>query len=410
MAIGLSDGRYFEDEFEHAHSLLAPIPEKAPEVNTEGVPSVDPTTPEARAFTEKASQTWPVQMIKDFVDLGKLPKDAYEGNVDLNSKEGQGRVLGAALTVASGGGLKVGGRVAGTAVKALEGEILPPVKMGKTVDEALSEIETYMKNYKVGDYKKYFEGDTTTVPIYKGYEDYLKQNNTKKDEVIDKISEKLDAIHFGFVDKLDDLVTSFKSSWQGKIQDVKYNAALKPVEWSETKGGVAAELKNAVTDPKELGFNKDVTLFKGKTGAASSKEFDTLPDPSKKMSEKGLFFSDKDHIARSYGDVEKFVVRSPKTFEVNYKELTGHASWDPVETNILINKARDKGADMLILRNINDMGGAGQSQYVLLKPENARKVNARFDPIHLHSSNLLAGLVAGGYVGKEVLKASEDTK
>jgi hypothetical protein len=61
----------------------------------------------------------------------------------------------------------------------------------------------------------------------------------------------------------------------------------------------------------------------------------------------------------------------------------------------LINEARNRGHDMIVMKDFRDLGGP-QTQYMSLKPKEIRSEFAAFDPANKDSGNLLASILAAG--------------
>lgn len=154
---------------------------------------------------------------------------------------------------------------------------------------------------------------------------------------------------------------------------------------------------------EKLGFNTRLGLFHGGKGSWAEE----LVDPKLKDqtgatydSERAFFLSDNPDISKTYGDTnlsDPFVARGGKddVYEVNWPKLKGYNSYDETTMRALIDAGHDKGAKMLIVRGISDLGGI-QTQYLVLDTAVLRKTSAKFDPEKLHLAKPLAGLAGGG--------------
>jgi len=132
------------------------------------------------------------------------------------------------------------------------------------------------------------------------------------------------------------------------------------------------------------------------------------PKVEKAEHEPAVFASDQSSIAEWYKNahsnykhnaVTSYVTRG-KVFEVDWKEMMGgHASYYPEVMHNLLVAARQKGADMVVINRMHDVGGKYhelQNQYAIINPEILRSPKAKFDPAKLHLAKPLAGLFGGG--------------
>jgi hypothetical protein len=176
---------------------------------------------------------------------------------------------------------------------------------------------------------------------------------------------------------------------------VDYSEHLSPIEdWNALTGQHGpSNFEDIGTRERarQAGFNVDLPLFKGGHLADYP---EALLDPLGKASEPGVFFSPERRIASMYADNNsplEYVARSQNPFEVNWPSATGMRHYDDSQMTDIINSARRKGADMLVIRNIGDIGGR-QDQYVALDPSIIRRPDAAFDRSKLHLNKLAAGL------------------
>ena len=156
----------------------------------------------------------------------------------------------------------------------------------------------------------------------------------------------------------------------------------------------------------ELGFNPEAALYKGRSSKRPNVET-SLPDPLKKNYERGLFFGENPRVAAEYGPVTSYVARAENPAEIDWRSLTreGNKYYNEEYMTKAIDKAREKGIDLLRVKGIDDLGGI-QNQLVVLDPSIVRLPKAAFDPLRLRENNLLAGLgglAAGGTAGLAAL-------
>lgn len=242
-------------------------------------------------------------------------------------------------------------------------------------------------------------------------------------EMIDKtfpdptISSKIFDIAKSYVGKMKAKVDSFDKALEDRVTaglKNKYAMHMEPVDWQKLKSplmGTEYETEESAVAKRarNLGFNVDFPLFKG--GSKDPKKIEHVPDPTNKGYERGVFYSDKYEIADSYasdtGHVGTYVARAPKALMVDYTKATGRNNYDPSHMTPLIEAAREKQADMLIVKNMHDVGGK-QDQYVILNPSVVRRPDAAFDPEKLHLNHLLAGIGGMGVVAHEGLKPDKE--
>lgn len=198
-----------------------------------------------------------------------------------------------------------------------------------------------------------------------------------------------------------------------KERTAKLNPAeqIAPIDWAKMSGRkgdvdwfpVMPE-EVPVDFVKALGFNLDVPLYKG----GSRDYYRNLPDPSRKNYERASFFADKQDVAAKYGTPLQHVARAEKAGEVDWLKATGKSGYDEADMHMLIEAAREKGHDLLHIKNLYDMGGM-QNQIAVLNPAIVRAPSAKFDPDKLHISDILAGLGSGAVlagVGAQEAKAA----
>jgi hypothetical protein len=174
---------------------------------------------------------------------------------------------------------------------------------------------------------------------------------------------------------------------------------LKEIDWSKYKpegtGHALEEPDVAEHIIQGLGFNPKVPLYKG---GGSNLYRESMPDPSTKHLERGLFFSHDPEVAEKYGSAGvplQYVSRATKAAEVNWKDVAGSQWYEDAPMHSLIEAARQKGYDMVVVKGLRDIGGM-QDQYVVTNPALIRAPHAKFDPTKLDINNIFAGLAGGG--------------
>jgi len=194
---------------------------------------------------------------------------------------------------------------------------------------------------------------------------------------------------------------------------VKGPREFQPVNWQALQNkytGGAAIPTEKMEAARKLGYNPEYPIYKG--GRRSEQEIlerRTISDPSKKEFEKGQFFAEDPMVARHYkhsgGDVVEYVASPKKPAVV---DLRGR-HYDEDEMHGILEGARAKGHDLVVVKNIHDVGGGPQNQVVVIDPKIVRHPTAKFDPKLHHSINdLLATLLGVAGVGKVAKELSPD--
>ena len=190
----------------------------------------------------------------------------------------------------------------------------------------------------------------------------------------------------------------------------KYEPHLKPVNWSEVKGKSPQNLLTpdmpTYGPAMEQGYNLNVLLHRGTSKPITGQAW---WDPSSKPREQGLFAADEPRVTKAYGQNQYPAVGAfEKAMEIDWPTATGRDAYSASHMPGIIDAARAKGADLLIIRNIEDIvnsGKAAHDQYVVLDPGKLRDPQlAKFDPAKKGKNDLLAG-IAGGTLGLPVLKS-----
>lgn len=240
----------------------------------------------------------------------------------------------------------------------------------------------------------------------------------------------------------DDMVAPHLASHDPAVWVDAAKTASKPihnwVEWKPPESHeVSEQVKNFTPNwkqkIKELGFNPEFTVFKGgysmdPVGQWDKKFTGKLPNPKNKelyhSDERAWFAGDKESVAKAYlkgehKDPDQYLVRAPKAIEVDWNKFYGMNNYSPEAMQKLIDAGHHMGVDLLVIHNINDIGGSLQTQYAILNTKGTvRGPQAKFDPEKLHpahpdADHVLAG-VAGGtlftYGALQGNKGNEDGK
>jgi len=183
----------------------------------------------------------------------------------------------------------------------------------------------------------------------------------------------------------------FTSKWRGMVE----TGGMKPIDWKEMQNRFVPQASPLAGVRKEqaesLGYNPRMPMYKGGTWAHRQ-----LSDPTEKSSERGIFFAEDPKIAEQYGGAggpSQYVAspRNPAVIDLRGKHYSRDSMHNILET------ARDKGHDLVVIKNIRDVGPtdiAKQHQIVVLDPKIVRKPTAMFDPGSHHLHDLLATILA----------------
>ena len=193
-----------------------------------------------------------------------------------------------------------------------------------------------------------------------------------------------------------------------------YSQHIQPLDWqnfmsaSSAAKSVGGLQPPAFPDPEtqaraaSLGFNTNLPLFKG---GNKSDYPGVMFDPTvQKSYERGNFLTDTPSIAKSYvrgpsGGILPYVARAKNPAIIDWQAATGDSYYDSLEMHDMIENARNKGHDLLVVKGVHDIGsGSPQNQYVALDPSILRAPTAQFDPTKVSQPWPLAG-IAGGAIG-----------
>lgn len=168
---------------------------------------------------------------------------------------------------------------------------------------------------------------------------------------------------------------------------------------------------------RAMGINPDVPIWKG--GYKKGKYPEKIHDPSMKYSEKGWFAAPLHFIAESYGSSKNHVNpyvyggKDIKIGRISFKDShNGDASYENGDMPGLLEAARSRGFDMVIIEDIADVGSHTvglHTQFAFLNTKGLRAPHAEFDPnkLKLAHPNPLWGLVGGGLFSYGMLKGQE---
>jgi hypothetical protein len=200
----------------------------------------------------------------------------------------------------------------------------------------------------------------------------------------------------------------------------EYYDALENVDWQnyKPKGATSARAKipgKKLSEVLAQGYNPDISLYKGGKYHSGYPEtvLDPLTEPHRLADpdEKAFFLSDHPAHAAGYGSLGgEYIARPEKVFKVDWKELTGSEDYSSHHMKRIIAAAREKGADLVIVKNVADVSTYGhslQDQYAFLNTHVLRGPEAKFDPNSLHLRKPLAGLVGGGLFSYGMLRGQE---
>jgi hypothetical protein len=202
--------------------------------------------------------------------------------------------------------------------------------------------------------------------------------------------------------------------------DPEYHDALETVNWSTYKPKGVTSSRQMMSGPTlkkalEQGYNPDVTLYKG--GKYQSYPPNTILDPVTEPhrlsnpDERAFFLSDRPSHTEAYGTLgAPYIARPAKVYAVDWKALTGSEDYNSYHMKRVIEAAREKGADLVIVKDVADVSGYGhtiQNQYAFLNTHVLRGPEAKFDANMMHLRIPLAGLVGGGLFSYGMVKGQE---
>lgn len=392
MPIGTSTGKTYDDQFEQVadmHNLLPSDPSATPKAGQ----TVEKPVISASGENQKFVDFMIPDYLKPDTNTEALKAFPLTDKIPEINKDPTGQMVKTALDAATsamplGAGAKLavaGSPMAKGAFEALEAEMKTLFKDTATKVDVKAEWDAFNKKYDATQAAKTAE---ETTGIFSAAKTYIASMKAKVDAFDQKLTAKI-----------------------GEGLKNKYAEHLEPVDWQSVKSPLYPDLGKGAADDelttraKGAGFNVNFPLFKG--GHSSPEKFESVPDPTKKNVERGIFYTDDPHVADSYAAdknyVGTYVARAPKALQVDWLKATGYKNYDPDHMHPLIEAAHEQKADMLIVKNLKDVGGH-QNQYVILNPSVVRRPDAAFDTSKLHLNHLLASTGAFGVVAHEGLK------
>ena len=132
-------------------------------------------------------------------------------------------------------------------------------------------------------------------------------------------------------------------------------------------------------------------------------------DPGQKDIERALFFAEDPRVAKRYGPVTQYVARAENPAQIDWKSVSGSRVYNSDPMNKIVETARGKGHDLIVVKGLEDMGGM-QNQVLVVNPSQLRLPNALFDPSRINENNLLGGLAGGGMTGLAVLESERERR
>lgn len=173
---------------------------------------------------------------------------------------------------------------------------------------------------------------------------------------------------------------------------------FEPLDWRAAISEHPTEFtRNIPQHAVEQGFNPNFPLYKGRASEKRAVEA-SLPNPAESPYERALFFAEDPNVAKAYGSVTEYVARAKNPAQVDWRSVAGYPDYESGPMRRLIDEAREKGIDLLKIRDMYDIGSGGnyQNQMLVLDPKIVRRPHAAFDPKRIEESNLLSGLAAMG--------------
>lgn len=191
-----------------------------------------------------------------------------------------------------------------------------------------------------------------------------------------------------------------------------YSNASKEASAPAIAGALDMSTEARLARAREMGFNTDTVLYHG-----TGKDFQEFePGTRGNGTRRAIYLTDNPDIADIYANSQNYGLRgggdpmiyplyakAERPLVVSDKGPDGSFGW--VSDNLasalgvdhppagkyatLYDEARRQGYDQVQIREMTDLGGP-QTQYIPLKPEYIRSVNAAFDPAKSDSANLLA--------------------
>lgn len=241
----------------------------------------------------------------------------------------------------------------------------------------------------------------------------------KSPEFVDNIYKKLPfEIQVGANGELQQLIDKFGDPWaknfKNKVPSAegkKILSFLEPIKdwqsYTPTRGKFEIPVfPDAATKKRAEATGHNIMTLLWKGHYKPQKYPEEIKDFSKKETERANFLTHEKAIAASknYGPAKApYVARGDKVFRVDYQDLFGKSTYEGEKVHDVVEAARSKNADLLVIDNIKDYGhflGSGfnhkQTQYAFINQNVLRAPTAKFDPSMLHLAKPFLGLTGGG--------------
>jgi len=173
-----------------------------------------------------------------------------------------------------------------------------------------------------------------------------------------------------------------------------------------------------IEDIIKQGYNPYAGMLKG--GIYSEKPPKFIHQPEFGEHGEQAWFAGKiqePHVAERYAELKGsslgngsvYVARSNKTYQIDWPSWTkelgyGGDKWRPEYMRPLINEARARGAQLLVIDNIKDTTTVGlvpHTQYAILDTSILRSPDAKFDKKKININMPLASIVGGAFVAPQ---------
>lgn len=177
---------------------------------------------------------------------------------------------------------------------------------------------------------------------------------------------------------------------------------------------------------EELGFGTKFTIYRGEKsehGATYEDPYPTKFIPAEQLAhkEKGYFGADIRDVAKEYATwqhdldlggkhlIGEYIFRPPsgKTAEVDWHAVNHYAGYNQSSMVRIISAAQQRDLDLVAVHGVSDLGHHNHTQYVILKPEGLRSLEAKFGKDKLHLMYPHLGIAAGAFLGTAIVKGAQ---